>query len=189
MHVVLLVVHQTEGRHRAGAQTQPALHTLLRCEGEFSLTQSLLKVVYCHRLLAVEDNQVVAVALMVAEEEVFAVLRAILMPILAGYLDGRSLGVFVHRVLYVVLGEKVKDLLKKYGITLHNDELYDSAYVYSAAMADYYGDKKSIPNEELLAKHIRDRIDDVDKPVGYLMNQWYADMCYAGIPIDWEEFT
>jgi hypothetical protein len=48
---------------------------------------------------------------MVAEEEVFAVLRAILMPILAGYLDGRSLGVFVHRVLYVVLGEKVKDLL------------------------------------------------------------------------------
>lgn len=85
--------------------------------------------------------------------------------------------------------EKVKDLLKKYGITLHNDELYDSVYVYSAAMADYYGDKKSIPNEELLAKHIRDRIDDVDKPVGYLMNQWYADMCYAGIPIDWEEFT
>ena len=83
--------------------------------------------------------------------------------------------------------EKVKDLLKKYGITLHNDELYDAVYVYSAAMADYWG--KSIPNEELLAKHIKDRIDDVDKPNGYIMNQWYADMCFAGIPVDWDEFV
>lgn len=83
--------------------------------------------------------------------------------------------------------EKVKDLLKKYGITLHNDELYDAVYVYSAAMADYYG--KSIPNEELLSKHIKDRIDDVDKPNGYIMNQWYADMCFAGIPVDWDEFV
>lgn len=83
--------------------------------------------------------------------------------------------------------DKVKELLKKYGITLKNDELYDSVYVYSAAMADYYG--KSIPNEELLAKYIKDRIDDVDKPSGYIMNQWYADMCFAGIPVDWDEFT
>ena len=83
--------------------------------------------------------------------------------------------------------EKVKDLLKKFGITLRNDELYDAVYVYSAAMADYWG--KSIPNEELLAKHIKDRIDDADKPVGYIMNQWYADMCFAGIPVDWEEFA
>ncbi|MBO5700390.1 MAG: hypothetical protein J6R57_03100 [Bacteroidales bacterium] len=83
--------------------------------------------------------------------------------------------------------DKVKELLKKYNITLHNDELYDSAYVYSAAMADYFG--KSIQTEEMLAKHIKDRIDDVDKPVGYIMNQWYADMCYAGIPVDWEEFV
>lgn len=83
--------------------------------------------------------------------------------------------------------DKVKELLKKYNITLHNDELYDSAYVYSAAMADYFG--KSIQTEEMLAKYIKDRIDDVDKPVGYIMNQWYADMCYAGIPVDWEEFV
>ena len=85
--------------------------------------------------------------------------------------------------------EKVKELLKKYGITLKNDELYDSVYVYSAAMADYYGEKKSIPNEELLAKHIKERIDDVDKPNGYIMNQWYADMCFSGIPVDWDEFV
>lgn len=85
--------------------------------------------------------------------------------------------------------EKVKELLKKYGISLLNDELYDSVYVYSSAMADYYGEKKSIPNDELLAKHIKERIDDVDKPSGYIMNQWYADMCFAGIPVDWEEFV
>ena len=83
--------------------------------------------------------------------------------------------------------EKVKELMKKFGIVLNNDELYDSVYVYSAAMADYFG--RSIPNEELLAKHIKDRIDDADKPIGYIINQWYADMCYAGIPIDWEEFV
>lgn len=85
--------------------------------------------------------------------------------------------------------EKVKELLKKYNITLKNDELYDAVYVCSDAMADYYGAGKSIPNEELLAKHIKDRIDDTDKPIGYLFNQWYADMCFSGIPIDWDEFV
>ena len=75
MHVVLRIVHQAEGRHRAGAQAQPLLHTLLRGEGELSLMQALLQVVDSHRLLAIEDNQVVAVALMVTEEEVFEIIR------------------------------------------------------------------------------------------------------------------
>lgn len=82
--------------------------------------------------------------------------------------------------------EQVEELLKKHNITLVNDEMYDSAYVYSSAMADYMG--KSIPNEQYLALYIKDKIEDVDKPDGYLFNQWYADMCFAGTPIDWEEF-
>lgn len=83
--------------------------------------------------------------------------------------------------------DKVVELLKKYNISLENDEMYDSAYVYSSAMADYFG--KSIPNEQYLAMHIKDRIDDVDKKAGYIFHQWYFDMCFEGIPIDWEEFV
>ena len=49
-----------------------------------------------------KDNQIVAVALVVAEKEVLAVLRAILAPIFARDLDGRCLGVFIPRVADVV---------------------------------------------------------------------------------------
>lgn len=83
--------------------------------------------------------------------------------------------------------DKVMELLKKHNIILENDEMYDSAYVYSSAMADYFG--KSLPNEQYIAMHIKDRIDDADKKSGYIFHQWYFDMCFEGIPIDWEEFV
>ena len=83
--------------------------------------------------------------------------------------------------------DKVVELLKKHNITLENDEMYDSAYVYSSAMANYFG--KSLPNEQYVAMHIKDRIDDADKKSGYIFHQWYFDMCFEGIPIDWEEFV
>lgn len=82
--------------------------------------------------------------------------------------------------------EKVGEILKKYNITLENDVMYDSAYLYSMIMADFFG--KSIPNEQYAAMHIKDKIDDIDQPDGYIFNEWYAKMCFAGIPIDWEEF-
>lgn len=83
--------------------------------------------------------------------------------------------------------DKVQEILKKYNITLENDEMYDSSYVYSMIMADFMG--KSIPNEQYAAMYIKDKIDDADQPDGYIFNEWYAKMCYAGIPIDWEEFV
>jgi hypothetical protein len=83
--------------------------------------------------------------------------------------------------------DKVQEILKKYNITLENDEMYDSSYVYSMIMADFMG--KSIPNEQYAAMHIKDKIDDADQPDGYIFNEWYAKMCFAGIPIDWEEFV
>lgn len=83
--------------------------------------------------------------------------------------------------------DTVMELLKKYNITLDNDEMYDSAYVYSSAMADYYG--QSIPNEQYLAMFIKNRIDDADKKSGYIFHQWYFDMVFDGTPIDWEEFV
>lgn len=83
--------------------------------------------------------------------------------------------------------EKVEEMLKKYNVTLENDVMYDSAYLYSMIMADFFG--KSIPNEQYVAMHIKDKIDDVDQPDGYIFNEWYAKMCFAGMPIDWEEFV
>lgn len=35
--------------------------------------------------------------------------------------------------------------------------------------------------------YVKDVIDDVDAPDGLVFNRWYADMCYMGIAIDWEE--
>lgn len=83
---------------------------------------------------------------------------------------------------------KVKELMTKYNITLKNDCMYDSCYVFSMAVSDFYGNDKSLPNEEALAKYIKEMIDDTDKPEGYIMNRWYADMCFSGVVIDWEEF-
>lgn len=82
--------------------------------------------------------------------------------------------------------DKVQELLKKFNITLENDVMYDSVYLYSMAMSDFFG--KSLPNEQYVALWIKDVIDDADKPDGFIFNRWYADMCLSGIPIDWEEF-
>lgn len=87
--------------------------------------------------------------------------------------------------IQMVEKDKVHELLKKYNITLENDEMYDSTYLYSMAMADYMG---TAFDEATTAKWIKATIDDVDKPSGFIFNRWYADMCFAGIPIDWEEF-
>lgn len=83
--------------------------------------------------------------------------------------------------------EKLSEMLKKFNINLENDVMYDSAYVYTMIQSDFYG--KSIKTEQDCATHIKCMIDDEDKPDGYLFNRFYADMCFSGIPIDWEEFV
>ena len=82
--------------------------------------------------------------------------------------------------------DKVQEFLKKHNITLDNDEMYDSTYLYSMAMADYIG---TAFDEATTAKWIKATIDDVDKPDGFIFNRFFADMCFAGIPIDWEDFV
>ena len=111
MHVVLLIVDKSEGRHRAWLQTQIALHTLWRGEAQLSLSQTLLKVVDSQILVAVEAYQVVAIALVVTEKEVFAVYRPIIVPILLGNLDCRRCGVRISLIFYVVCIQKFKDSL------------------------------------------------------------------------------
>lgn len=81
--------------------------------------------------------------------------------------------------------DKVEDLLKRNNVTLENDIMYDSAYLYTMILSDFYG--KSIKTEQDMATHIKCMIDDVDKPDGYIFNRFYADMCFSGIPIPWDE--
>ena len=73
--------------------------------------QAVLKVVNGHIPIAIEADQVVAVALVVAKKEVFAVHRAILAPILFGNLDSRRLGVKIDLVFYFVRIEELKNPL------------------------------------------------------------------------------
>lgn len=114
MYVVLLVVDQSEGRHRAGQQPQVAFHTLLRGKRELALMQAVFEVVDRHILRAVEADQVVAVALMVAKKEILAMCRAIVAPMFACDLDRGGLGVFVPLVSDRVGVEVVKYFLSSF---------------------------------------------------------------------------
>ena len=81
--------------------------------------------------------------------------------------------------------QQVKDMLLRYGVQLKNDQAYDSTYIASMALADYYG--SSIEDEKHLALFIKDAIDDPDASDGTIFNRFYADTCYNGIVINWEE--
>lgn len=80
---------------------------------------------------------------------------------------------------------QVMDLFNNYGVALENDQLYDSTYVANMCKADYLG--SSVPDESYLVKYVKDVIDDPDGYDGIVFNRWYADMCYTGVAIDWED--
>lgn len=81
--------------------------------------------------------------------------------------------------------EQVRNLLSNNGIQLKNDQLYDSAYVANMCKADFLG--SSVTDEKHLALYIKDAVDDPDGYDGIVFNRWYADMCYTGVAIDWED--
>lgn len=81
--------------------------------------------------------------------------------------------------------EQVKNMLSSHGVTLKNDQLYDSTYVACMCKADFLG--SSIADERHLAMYVKDVVDDPDGYDGIVFNRWYADMCYTGVAIDWEE--
>ena len=80
---------------------------------------------------------------------------------------------------------EVDTLLSRYNITLENNQGYDYVYVANMCKADFLG--SSIPNDQFMAKYIKDVIDDPDGYDGLVFYRWYADACKKGIVIDWEE--
>ena len=67
MDVVLRVVDEAEGGDAAGLQAEVFLHTGLRGKGEFALVKALLQVVDVHLMHALEDDELMLVALVFAE--------------------------------------------------------------------------------------------------------------------------
>ena len=81
--------------------------------------------------------------------------------------------------------EELKNLMSMNGFVLENDQLYDSVYVANMCKADFLN--SSVIDEIHMLKYVKDVIDDPDAVDGLVFNRWYADMCYMGIAIDWEE--
>ena len=81
--------------------------------------------------------------------------------------------------------ERADEILKRNGITLEHNELYDYVYVINMGNNDFMG--SSIIDEKHLAYYVKDVIDDEDGYDGIVFNRWYADTVRLGIPIDWEE--
>lgn len=85
----------------------------------------------------------------------------------------------------IMTKESVHEILQNNGIEIKNGQLYDCAYVANMCKADFLG--SSIIDERHLAMYVKDVIDDIDAPDGLVFNRFYADCCYKGIAIDWEE--
>ena len=81
--------------------------------------------------------------------------------------------------------EQVDSILKQYNIQLDRGKLYDSVYLANMVKADFFG--SSIPNEQYMAKYIKDVIDDPDAEDGFIFNRFIADCYFMDNPIEWED--
>lgn len=107
MDMIFYVVYKPERRDRTGLKAEILFHAHTRCKGKFALVQRVFKVVNGKVALAVENDKIVTIALVVPEEEVLAMLRTIGPPLCAGYFNSRGLVVSVPCMLNSVLGQIV----------------------------------------------------------------------------------
>ena len=78
-------------------------------------------------------------------------------------------------------------LLEQYNVNIERNTLYDACYVMNMGKADYLG--SSIPNEQYLAKYVKDVLDDADAEDGYVFNGFYAKCVFNNVPIEWEDMV
>ena len=81
--------------------------------------------------------------------------------------------------------EQVDEMLASYDIEIENNRMYDAVYVANMCANDFLG--KSVPDEEHLAKYIKDLLDDPDACQGFVFNRFYADCMFMDNPIEWED--
>lgn len=82
--------------------------------------------------------------------------------------------------------EQVYEILKKHGVELKHDELYNATYVWSMVQADYMG--ISIDDERHAALMVKAIIDDADNVGGNVFAHWYWDRVHNGEGVDFEDF-
>lgn len=85
----------------------------------------------------------------------------------------------------ILTKEKYDRILTTYNVKIENDTLCDGMFVMSMAMSDFVG--SSLPNDKYLAYFVKDYVDDVDKPDGFIFNRFYADCVLNGTPIEWSD--
>ena len=81
--------------------------------------------------------------------------------------------------------EQTDVLLKQHNVQVERNTLYDAVYVINMGKADYLG--SSVPNEQYLAKYVKDVLDDADADDGYVFNSFYAKCMFCNVPIDWDD--
>lgn len=82
--------------------------------------------------------------------------------------------------------EDVETVLKTAGIELQNDVLYDAAFVFNMAKADY---SRSLPDDVHIALYVKETLDDVDASPETTFRRWMATMVGNGTPIPWSDFV
>lgn len=129
MYMMFGVVDESEGRNAARFQAQILHHALRRSERQLAarrqtlaykrLLQQMLQVVNCEIVVAVEAYEIMAVALMVAEEEVLAVNAAVVLPPAFSLLDCFALWVIIASEWDVVFFKVVENLFLSFGYLFH----------------------------------------------------------------------
>lgn len=74
--------------------------------------------------------------------------------------------------------------LRRYGVNIPENSLYDAAYLASMVDADFWG--SSIEDEEHMAKYIEDVLCDVDGYEGIVFSRFLADCGAKGNVIFWD---
>lgn len=82
--------------------------------------------------------------------------------------------------------EVVDEILKKHGVELKHEELYNGAYTFHMVMADYMG--ISVDDERHAALMVKAIIEDPDNVGGNVFAHWYWDRVHNGEGIDFEDF-
>lgn len=105
--VLLRVVDEPERRDAARLQPQIAHHALGRGEAEFArrglpcclqlLFEAVLQVVDVQIVVAIEADEIMLIAFVVAQEDIFAMHTAVILPPSLGFFDGFAFGVSITR--------------------------------------------------------------------------------------------
>ena len=81
--------------------------------------------------------------------------------------------------------EQLDEILKRYSVSLKNDNGYDAVYVANMCKADYLG--RSVKDEGAMVQFIVDTIEDPNGYEGMVFTRFYADCVGSGTPINWED--